>query len=153
MAIMASMQPESGWIILARSNLPFFQRRPGSRFCCAKPVWVAWSGLGQMHLVRKEAGVQGSSSAVSGRIRSACYQFPTFSLGCILLQRVQIILCKTRPVPIWFWLTTSGFDQTDLVKKQLVCKNHQAHFWPVLLSRSGSAANWIQYVCWAGLFS
>ena len=41
-----------------------------------------------------------------------------FSLGCILAQMVQIILCKTGPDPVWFWPTVSGMGQMDPVQKQ-----------------------------------
>ena len=54
----------------------------------------------------------------SGRMQLVCYQFPTFTLSCILLQTAQIMLCKSIPDPIWFWLTVSGFGQTDPVRKQ-----------------------------------
>ena len=43
------------------------------------PIWTAWSGFGQRHLVWKLAGVQESSDPVSGRTQPACYQFPIFS--------------------------------------------------------------------------
>ena len=41
------------------------------------PIWMAWSGFGQTHLVRKQAGVQESSGPVSGRTQPARYQFQT----------------------------------------------------------------------------
>ena len=68
-------------------------------------IWMAWSDLGQTHLVQKQASVQESSSPVSGRMQPAHYQFPTFRLSCVLPQMAQIILCKTRLDLIWFWLT------------------------------------------------
>ena len=36
----------------------------------------------------------------------------------VLPQTSRIILCKTSPDPIWFWLTVSAFGQMDLVWKQ-----------------------------------
>ena len=33
---------------------------------------------------------------------------PTFRPSCVFLQMARIMLCKTRPDPIWFWLTVSG---------------------------------------------
>ena len=50
-------------------------------------------------------------------MQPARYQFTTFRLGCILPQVALIILCKTSPDLIWFWLTASGFNQTDPVQK------------------------------------
>ena len=82
------------------------------------PMWMAWSGFRQTHSVRKQAGMQESSIPVSGRTRPARYQFPSFRLGSVLPQTSRIILCKTSPGPIWFWLTVSGFGQTDPVRKQ-----------------------------------
>ena len=78
---------------------------------------MAWSGLAK-HLVWKQAAVQESLGPVSGRMQPAHYQFPTFRLGCILPGTARNMLCKTRPDPIWFWLTVSGFGQTDPVRKQ-----------------------------------
>ena len=46
------------------------------------------------------------------------YQFPTFRLGCILQQTAKIISCQTSPGLIWYWLTASGFCETDLVQMQ-----------------------------------
>ena len=36
------------------------------------------------------------------------YQFPTFRLRSVLPQTSRIILCKTRPDPVGFWLIVSG---------------------------------------------
>ena len=87
---------------------------------CKTLIWMTWSDLGQTHLVQKQASVQESSSPVSGRTQPAHYhyQFPTFRLSCVLPQTAQIILCKTRLDLIRFWLTVSGFGQTDPVRKQ-----------------------------------
>ena len=54
----------------------------------------------------------------SGRMQLACYQFPTFRLGCILPQMAQTILCTSSLDVIWFWLTVSGFGPMDPVRKQ-----------------------------------
>ena len=48
----------------------------------------------------------------------ACYQFPTFWLGSVHPQTTRIILCITNPSRVYFWLTVSGFGQTDPVRKQ-----------------------------------
>ena len=78
---------------------------------------MAWSGFEQMHLVLKQAGVQESSGLVSGRMQPAWYQFLTFRLSNILPQTTQNLLYKTSPDPVGFWLTVSGFGQTDPVQK------------------------------------
>ena len=82
------------------------------------PIWMAWSGFGQTHLVQKQAGVQESSGPVSGRTQPARYQFSTFRFGSVLPQTSRIILCKTSPDPFTFWLIVSGFGQTDPARKQ-----------------------------------
>ena len=71
------------------------------------PMWMAWSGFDQTHLVWKQAGVQESSGPVlAGRNRPAT-SFPTFRLGSVLPQTSRIILCKTIPAGIRF---SSGRD-------------------------------------------
>ena len=105
-----------------------------------------------MCLVRKQAGVQESLGLVSGipwteDLLSSCgnpasYQFSTFRLGCVLPQMAHITLCKTSLDQdlvladcVRFWPNGSGPE----VKP--VCETHPAHFWPMLLSRSGPDAN------------
>ena len=80
MAITASMQPESGWIIYAGSdfNILFnsvFPKKAWAILHKTDPnlILTAWSGFGQTHLVWKQAGVQESSGLVSGRTQPACY--------------------------------------------------------------------------------
>ena len=68
----------------------------------------------------------------------AHYQFPIFRFDCILSQTARIILCKTSPFLIWFWLTVSGLGQTDLVRRQA---NVQASL--SLLLASASELIWI----------
>ena len=99
-----SVFPEKAWTILCKPNSDL--------------IWMAWSGLGQIHPVLKQAGVQKPLAPVSGRMQHARDQFPAFRLGCILPQTAWIMLCKTRLAPVWCWLTVSGFGQTDLVQKQ-----------------------------------
>ena len=82
------------------------------------PIWTAWSGFGQTHLVWKQAGVQESSGLISGRMQPARYQLPTFRHSSVLPQTSWIILCKTIPDPILFWLIVSEFGQTDPAQKQ-----------------------------------
>ena len=71
---------------------------------------------------------------------------PTFRPSCVFLQMARIMLCKTRPDPIWFWLTVSGFGQIDPVQKQASVQESSSCFWPML--SSWSDANWIQHVYW-----
>ena len=99
-----SVFPKKAWIILCKTD--------------PDPIWMAWSGFSQTYLFQKQAGLQESSGPVFGRKQPACYQFPTFRLGSILLQTSQIILCQTSPDPIEFWLIVPGFTQTDPVRKQ-----------------------------------
>ena len=37
--------------------------------------------------------------------------------SCSIPPQTAQIICKTRPDPIWFWLTVSVLGQTDLVQK------------------------------------
>ena len=100
----SSVFPKKAWAILCKTD--------------PDPIWMAWSGFGYTHLVRKRAGVQESSGPVSGRTQPACYWFPIFRLSRVLPQTSWIISYKTSPDPIWFWLIVPGFGQTDPVRKQ-----------------------------------
>ena len=56
----------------------FFQTRHGQAWAILckidpGPIWMAWPGFGNTHLVWKQAGVQASSGAVSGRNQPARY--------------------------------------------------------------------------------
>ena len=85
----SSVFPKKEWIILCKTD--------------PDPIWMAWSGSGQTHLVWKQARVQESSGQVSGRTQLGYYQFPifsTFRLGSFLPQTSQIILCKTTLDPV-----------------------------------------------------
>ena len=67
MAIMASMQPGSGQIIYARSDFGSVFRKKAWIILCKTvpdPIWMAWSGFGQVHLVWKQASVQESSDSI-----------------------------------------------------------------------------------------
>ena len=66
----SSVFPKKAWIILCKTT--------------PDPIWMAWSGFGQTHLVWKQAGVQESSGPVSGRMQLARYQIPTFRLSSVL---------------------------------------------------------------------
>ena len=148
MAITASVQPESARIVYTRSilcqirhaasvSVPFFPKTAWIilRKTDLDPMWIVWSVFGQTHLVRKQVGMQETPGPVSGRMQPARYQFPAFRLGSVLPQISRTILCKTSPDPIWFWLTVSGFGQTDPVRKQA---NVQESSGPVLANGSQS---------------
>ena len=111
MAITASVQPESSRIVYVGSDFPHpFQLR--FSFVFPKKAWIvlcqtdpnpicmALSWFGQRRLVWKQAGVQESSGAVSGRTQPAGYHFPIFRVGFVHPQTSRIILCKTSPDPI-----------------------------------------------------
>ena len=112
MAITASMRPQSGRIvyagsyfshaILSRSSKEGLDHtvphRPGSHLDGLLRFWPNASGPEASRCAR----IIGPSS---GRRQTAHYHFPTFRLGYILSQTVRILLCKTRPDPIGFWLT------------------------------------------------
>ena len=117
----SSVFPKKAWIILRETN--------------PDPIWLAWSEFGQTYLVWKQAGVQESSGLVSGRTQPARYHFPTFRLGSVLTQTTVSILCKNSPDPMEFWLTVSGFGQTDPVRKRA---NVQESSGPLLAKASQS---------------
>ena len=52
-------------------------------------------------------------SPSSGKTQPACYGFPTFRLDFIHAQTVPVILCKTRPDWMWFWLTWPNGSSLD----------------------------------------
>ena len=84
------------------------------------PIWMAWSGFGQTHLVWKQAGVQESSGPVSGRTQLARYQFPIFRLGSVLPQTSRIILCKISDLVLTncvrFWPNGSGPEASQCTR-------------------------------------
>ena len=82
------------------------------------PIWMAWSGFSQTHLVRKQAGVQESSSPILAERNRPATSFPLSDKVAFSHKTTRIILCQTSPDPIRFWLNVSGFGQTDLVRKQ-----------------------------------
>ena len=121
-----SVFPKTAWTVLCKTH-------PG-------PIWMAWSAFVQTHLVQQQAGVQESSGPVSDRTQPARYQFPTFSLGCILPQTARVILWKTGQPGPELVLAVSGFGQTNPVRKQASVQDS---------SGSGSDANRIRHVYWA----
>ena len=142
MAITASVEPESGRIVYAGSDFPvpirfrFFPKKAQTLFCKTDPdpIWMALSGFSQTHRVRKQAGVQEPSGLVSGRTQPARHQFPTFILGGVLPRTACIILCKTIPDPIWFWLTVRFWPNGS--GPEASCHNVQHPSGPILANAS-----------------
>ena len=96
------------------------QDRSGSDVDGVVSVWTNTSGPE----ARRCAGTiwpgfwQDATGPVSGRTQPARYHFPTFRLGSVLPQTSRIILCKTSPDPVYFWLIVSDFGEMDPVRKQ-----------------------------------
>ena len=169
MAITASVQPESGRIMYALSNCPNqiqfrfskegmnhnVQNGPGSVMVSWSRFWSNASGL--------------EASRCAGIFWPSFWQDATSPLPISHFQtrffhrrpgsapapqtsptlcKTSPTLCKTSPDSIWFWLTVSGFSQTDPSGNKSVCKDPMACFWPRLPSRSGSDANRIRHVYW-----
>ena len=106
------------WLSASISVL-FFQRRHGSY--CAKPTWI-WSGWPGQGLAK--CIWSGSKLVCRNHLAwflSGCNwpaKLLTFGLTSVHPQITLLILCKTSPDPIYFWLIVSGFGQTDQVWKQ-----------------------------------
>ena len=108
MVIMASVQPEAGQVVYARSNFPY----PFQFHFSREGIYIS-----NYHIVQNQPGsdldglvrIWPNSSAPeaswctrfirpgSGRVQPAHYQFPTFRLSSVLPQTAQMILCKTSP--------------------------------------------------------
>ena len=67
--------------------------------------------------------------------------FPLYD-SCVLLHMAQIILCKTSPGPIWFWLTVGIWPNRFGAEAGRSARI----IWPMLLSWYGSDMNHIQHV-------
>ena len=84
MAIKASVQPELGQIIYMpdlTSHIQFGSVLPKKAWIILcktslAPIWMAWSGFGQKHLVRKQAGVHESLSLVLAERNRPATSFP-----------------------------------------------------------------------------
>ena len=63
--------------------------------------------------------------------------FTLSDLVAFFPQTAQIILCKTSPDPIWFWLC-QVFAKQIWSRSKPVCKKNQACFWPMPPSWSRS---------------
>ena len=92
------------------------------------PIWMVWSGFGQVHLVWKPAGVQESLGPVLAECNQPVPAFH-FQTHLSLPQTAQIILCKTSPDSVVFWLTMSGFGQRDPVRKQVSVQESSGPLW------------------------
>ena len=146
MPITASVQPESDRIVYAGSD---FLHPVRFHSCKASPDHIAQnrSGSDPDGLVRFWPNGSGPEASRCARIigpgsAAARYQFPTFRLGCILLQTARIVI---------LYKTSLGNSLVECIRTKRtrsgnkpVCKNHWARFWPILLSRSGSDANRIR---------
>ena len=100
------------------------------------PLWIAWSGFGQTHLVLKQAGVQEYSGPVPGRDAT----------GSLPVSRFQTRFRSSTDVPDNIVQNQPGSDLVlaDCVRfgpngwrsgSKPVCKNHPARFLPTLPSR------------------
>ena len=84
MAITASVQPELCQIIYMpypTSRIQFSSILPKKApviLCNTRldPMWMAWSGFGRKHLVRKQAGVHDSLGLVLAECKQAATHFP-----------------------------------------------------------------------------
>ena len=99
------------WIRLSAFLVPFLKRRSGPILDGLVRFGPNLSGLEANWCAR-------ITRPAFGRKQPAGYQFLTFRCNCILPQTAQIILCKTSPDWVWFWLTVSGSGQMDPVRKQ-----------------------------------
>ena len=103
----------------ASSLVAFFKKRP--RSYCEKlirgPIWMAWSGFGKMHFVRKQAEVEESLGPVFGRMQLACFQIPPVHTLLYFSTDGLDHIVQNQPGSNWV-LAVSGFAQTDPVWKQ-----------------------------------
>ena len=75
----------------------------------------------------------------SGRMQWAHYHFPTFILGCIVPQTSWIILCRTSPDPVWFWLTQFWPSRSSPEASQCTRTT-----WPTSGQRFQADLDWMQ---------
>ena len=138
----------------ASDSVPFFPKKARITLCKTDPdpIWMAWSGFSQTHLVRKQAGVQESSGPVSGRVQPASYQFSTFSLGSVLPHTSRIITITVQNRPgfylvladcVRFWPNRSGPEASRCAR---IIRSGSGQR---LKAQSGSDANRIRHIYWA----
>ena len=118
-------------------NIIIVQNRPGSDLDGLVRFWPNASGPEASRCSR----IIGPGT---GRTQPARYQFHTFRLGSVLPQTARIHCVQTIPDPIWFWLTVSGFGQTDPVRKQVGVRESSG---PLPIG-FGSDRNQIRQVYW-----
>ena len=102
-------------------------------------IWMAWSGFGQTHLVRKQAGLQESSDLVRADCNWPATSLPHLDMVAFFHRRRKTsldLICSS-------WLYQVLAKQIRSRSKP-VCKNHLAHVW--LLSQSGLDTNCIWHV-------
>ena len=134
----ARIQPQ----LPASDLVPFFQRRPGSYCARLAHVWSGWPGQVLAKCLWSRSQGAKIIRPGFGKMQPAHYLFPTFPLCCFLPHMSLITLCKVSLDQIWFWLTVSGFSQTDLVQR----------LGPTLMNQSGSDVNQIQHVYWGMVY-
>ena len=102
------------------------------------PIWMAWSGFGQTHLVQKQAGVQESSGSY----------FWQDTTGPLPVSNFQTRFRSSADVPDNILQNQPGSDfvLADCVRfwakrirsgSKPVSKNHPARSWPMPPFRSG----------------
>ena len=114
----ADVQESSG-PVLAECNRPGYQF-PTFRLSCVLPQTARFilckASLDPIWFGLNASGLEASWCAkiimpgLAECNQHACYQFPTFRLGCVLPQTAWIILCKASLDPVWFWLHASGLE-------------------------------------------
>ena len=123
MAITVSVQPESympaSYMPDTTSRIRFdsvLSKKAPIVMCKTGPdsIWMAWSGLGQTHLVRKQAGVQKSTGPVWAERNWPAISFPLLD-SVVFFQRRPESYCskpsRTRLVLadcVRFWPNGSG---------------------------------------------
>ena len=128
-----SVLPKKALIILCQTNLD--------------PIWMAWSGFGQMHLVWKQTSVQSGQALAEHNQPTTTFPlsdseafFHLDSLGHIVQTQLGSDLVLADCV---------RFRPNDPVqiRSMPVCKNNLAHFWLMLLSQSRMDVNqiWLVY--------
>ena len=99
MAIMASVQPESGQISLDPTFCIQFSsvlsKKAWTKLCKTSPdlIWMAWSGFGPLNLVQKQTSVQESSGLLLAKASKLtqirCKSDPVHLLWALIIIIVQ----------------------------------------------------------------
>ena len=98
---------------------------------CPDLIWMAWSGFGLTHLAQKQVGVQESSRQVLAECDWPTTSFPLSGLVAFFHKQPGSYHAK----PTWIQFGVSGQVLAKWIRSRskLVCKKHQACFWPMLL--------------------